>query len=79
MKLNRFNILFLILFALVASRLTMHREGTKPVTQYINDHCPHDTIKPSGDSTSTIWQFSKNRHLSMEERRQVFIRKLSKI
>ena len=54
MKLNRFNILFLILFALVASRLTMHREGTKPVTQYINDYCPHDTIEPSKDSCGAI-------------------------
>ena len=54
MKLNRFNILFLILFALVASRLTMHREGTKPVTQYINDKCPHDSIEPSRDSIGPI-------------------------
>ena len=46
MKLNRFNILFLILFALVASRLTMHREGStskvlteaKTITDYTDNY-----------------------------------------
>jgi hypothetical protein len=54
MKQKRFNILFLIVFALLISRMNMHRETVKTTSKYISDKCPHDTIEPSKDSIGPI-------------------------
>ena len=78
-ELKKENLLILLIFSLLITGMALKKLEPKRVAIHnIRDKDPHDTIEPSKDSSSTLVYLKRFKAFTMDERRIVFINRLSK-